>query len=141
MDEQSFLDRYSRQMLLHEVQRAGQSDIASSVVVVIGAGGLGATCLPYLAGAGVGTLRIVDFDVVESTNLHRQVLHSTEGAAKRTLKVHSAVDRLIALNPNVCYEPIAARITHDNAWDIVKDAHVVVDCSDNFATRYLLWYV
>ena len=77
---------------------------------------------------------------MEVTNLHRQVLHTSDAAGARILKVHSAVQRLELINPHVHYEPINARITHENVLDIVKDAHVVVDCSDNFATRYLLWY-
>ena len=128
------IERYSRQIVLHGVGGPGQNKLKGARVLAIGAGGLGSPLLQYLAGAGVGRLAIVDDDVVALSNLHRQVLHGTHDVGR--LKVESADLALARLNPHVRVERINRRINADNARDIVAGYDVVVDGSDNFATRY-----
>ena len=102
--------RYSRQMLLPSFQRCGQEALRDAQVVVVGAGGLGSSCLLYLAGAGFGRIRVVDFDSVEVSNLHRQVIHSEEAAQMNLNKAESAVRQLRKLNSNIVYEAINENI-------------------------------
>jgi adenylyltransferase/sulfurtransferase len=127
---------YSRQVALKEVGPAGQARLRASRVLVIGAGGLGVPVLSYLAGAGVGTLGIVDGDALEASNLHRQPLYalSDVGQAKARL----AAERLHALNPDVHYEVHAERFEAANARRLVERYDLAIDCSDNFATKFLL---
>ena len=132
------INRYSRQMLLPSVQRSGQERLQRCTVVVVGAGGLGSSCLLYLGGAGVGRIRIIDFDVVEVGNLHRQVIHCEAEAATHSFKAESAARKLSALNSSTVCEPIVAKLTHSNAMDLLQGADVVVDATDNFSSRYLL---
>lgn len=127
--------RYIRQTTLPGFGAAGQSALAAGRVLVIGAGGLGSSVLPALAAAGVGTLGIVDDDTVETSNLHRQYLHSPADVG--SLKVESAVATLTALNPDITVVAHAVRLTADNALEIFADYDVVIDGSDNFPTRYL----
>ena len=128
--------RYSRQLLLPQVGEEGQRRLMTSKVLVIGAGGLGSPAAMYLAAAGVGTLGILDSDVVDVTNLQRQILHNTDRLGRR--KVDSARQTLNALNPDVEIVAIAERLTAENALDLVDGYDVVVDGADNFPTRYLL---
>ncbi|GAA3591206.1 adenylyltransferase/sulfurtransferase MoeZ [Kineosporia mesophila] len=128
--------RYSRQVLLPGLGSVGQRRLKNARVLVIGAGGLGSPVLTYLAAAGVGTISVIDDDVVEVSNLHRQVLHA--GSATGTPKVDSAVRALTELNPLVTVKPLRARITRDNALDVIEGHDVVLDGTDNFATRYLV---
>ena len=128
--------RYSRHLLLPQVGEEGQRRLTTSKVLVIGAGGLGSPSALYLAAAGVGTLGIVDSDVVDVTNLQRQILHNTDRLGRR--KVDSARQTLNALNPLVEVVAIPERLTADNAFDLVDGYDVVVDGADNFPTRYLL---
>jgi molybdopterin/thiamine biosynthesis adenylyltransferase len=130
------LERYARNVILEEVGEEGQLKLLSAKVLVVGAGGLGAPMLLYLAAAGVGTIGIVDDDTVDVTNLQRQVIHS-DGAVDRP-KVESAAERLRALNPDIVIEPIAARLKAENAEAIIARFDLVADGSDNFSTRYLL---
>jgi adenylyltransferase/sulfurtransferase len=127
---------YSRQMLLKEIGAAGQARLASARVLVVGAGGLGSPVLQYLAGAGVGTLGIVDADQLEASNLHRQPLYQLKdvGAAKAKL----AAAAVKALNPSVEAVVHAERFGPANALDLVAAYEVTVDCSDNFRTKYLI---
>jgi len=127
---------YSRQVALKEVGPAGQRRLAAASVVVVGAGGLGCPVLSYLAGAGVGTLHVVDGDVVEASNLHRQPLYSLADAGRG--KAESAAERLRALNPGITIEPHALRLTASNAAGLVSLGDVIVDCSDNFTTKFLV---
>ncbi|RBP64195.1 adenylyltransferase/sulfurtransferase [Brevibacterium sanguinis] len=127
--------RYARQIRLDGFGAAGQEALTDAHVLVIGAGGLGAPVLTYLAAAGVGRLSIVDPDVVELSNLHRQFIHSETGVGRR--KVDSARDRLAELNSSIEIVTHPVLLTVDNALDLVGGADVVVDGSDNFATRYL----
>jgi adenylyltransferase/sulfurtransferase len=130
------LRRYSRHLSLPEVGLAGQERLKGARVLLVGAGGLGSPLALYLAAAGVGALGLADYDVVDETNLQRQVLHGT-GALGRP-KTESGRERLRDLNPNVRVEPIASRLTSANALEIVRAFDVVCDGSDNFPTRYLV---
>jgi adenylyltransferase/sulfurtransferase len=130
------LVRYARHLSLPEVGPEGQRRLKAARVLLVGAGGLGSPAALYLAAAGVGTLGLVDFDVVDATNLQRQVLHGT--AAVGRPKLDSAEERLRDLNPHVRVERLAARLTSANALEILRDYDVVVDGSDNFPTRYLV---
>ncbi|MGH7522523.1 MAG: molybdopterin-synthase adenylyltransferase MoeB [Gemmatimonadales bacterium] len=128
--------RYSRHLTLPDVGLAGQSKLRDARVLLIGAGGLGSPAALYLAAAGVGTLGLVDFDLVDRSNLQRQILHGTSGIG--TPKTESARARLRDVNPHVQVETFAQRLTSANALDILRDFDVVVDGSDNFPTRYLV---
>ena len=130
------LDRYSRQIILKEIGGEAQQKLLSSQVVVIGAGGIGSPAIQYLAGAGVGRLTIVDDDRLDLSNLHRQTLYGTSdiGEPKSPL----ARLRVEALNPDVAVEAVASRIDADNAARLIAGADVVLDGSDNFATRLVV---
>jgi sulfur-carrier protein adenylyltransferase/sulfurtransferase len=130
------LIRYSRHILLPQVGEEGQRTLKKSRVLLIGAGGLGSPVALYLAAAGVGTLGLVDFDVVDLSNLQRQVLHGS--SAIGSPKIDSARDRLRDINPNVHVEAYETRMTSANALDIARDYDLIVDGTDNFATRYLV---
>ena len=127
--------RYSRHLLLPNVTSIGQRRLKAARVLVVGAGGLGSPVALYLAAAGVGQLGLVDFDDVDITNLQRQLLHGTRDVGRP--KLDSARDRLLDVNPNVRVELHATRLTAVNALEIMGDYDLVVDGTDNFATRYL----
>ncbi|HUQ01982.1 MAG TPA: molybdopterin-synthase adenylyltransferase MoeB [Kofleriaceae bacterium] len=129
-------DRYSRHILLPEVGEDGQQKLLASKVLCVGAGGLGSPASLYLAAAGVGTLGLVDDDVVDASNLQRQVVHATDRIG--IPKVESAARTLTALNPDVKVVGHRTRLTSDNALELVAPYDVIVDGADNFATRYLL---
>jgi sulfur-carrier protein adenylyltransferase/sulfurtransferase len=129
-------DRYSRHFLLPEVGEAGQKKIADAKVFVLGAGGLGAPALYYLAAAGVGQLGICDFDAVEASNLQRQIIHST--ARIGVNKARSAKATIEDLNPDVDVRTFEHRLTRDNVDEIVEEYDVIIDATDNFPTRYML---
>jgi adenylyltransferase/sulfurtransferase len=128
-------NRYSRHLLLPEVSIEGQKRLKASRVLLVGTGGLGSPAALYLAAAGVGTIGLVDFDVVDESNLQRQVLHDTAWIGRP--KLESAKARLNALNPNVDVVLFPERLTSDNALRILDGFDVVLDGTDNFATRYL----
>jgi molybdopterin/thiamine biosynthesis adenylyltransferase/rhodanese-related sulfurtransferase len=130
------LIRYSRQLALSEVGLAGQRRIKAARVLLVGAGGLGSPAAMYLAAAGVGTLGLVDFDVVDVSNLQRQIIHGTGDVGRP--KLESAAARLRDVNPFVAIEQFAARLDSSNAMEIIGGFDVVVDGSDNFPTRYLV---
>jgi sulfur-carrier protein adenylyltransferase/sulfurtransferase len=130
------LVRYSRHILLPQVGEAGQRALKKSRVLLVGAGGLGSPVALYLAAAGVGTLGIVEFDTVDLSNLQRQILHGSAGIG--TPKLDSARDRLQDINPNVSIEPYETRLTSENALEIARAFDLIVDGTDNFATRYLV---
>lgn len=130
------LTRYSRHLLLPEVGVEGQRRLKAARVLLVGAGGLGSPAALYLAAAGVGTLGIVDFDRVDITNLHRQVIHGTSDVGRT--KLQSATDRLREVNPHVVVEPHEVRLSSANALAIVRRYDLVVDGTDNFQTRYLV---
>jgi molybdopterin-synthase adenylyltransferase len=130
------VERYARQIVLRGVGGPGQNKLKAARVLVVGAGGLGSPALQYLAGAGVGTLGIVDDDTVALSNLHRQIIHGTDDVGlPKTMSAKEAVHRL---NPHVSVEPIALRLDAANARGVIVRFDVVLDGSDNFATRYAL---
>jgi adenylyltransferase/sulfurtransferase len=128
--------RYSRHLILPEVGMEGQQRLKAAKVLCVGTGGLGAPLLLYLAAAGVGTLGLVDFDTVDASNLHRQVIHSTPDIGRP--KLDSAADKLQALNPGVKIVKHETMLTSANAMEILKDYDLVADGTDNFQTRYLV---
>ena len=128
--------RYSRHLIMPEVGMEGQLKLKQARVLCVGAGGLGSPLAMYLAAAGIGTLGIVDFDVVDFTNLQRQILHSTADVGRK--KLDSAAETIAGINPNVDVRKFEARLTGDNALDIFREFDIVVDGTDNFATRYLV---
>jgi sulfur-carrier protein adenylyltransferase/sulfurtransferase len=130
------MKRYSRHVLIPEVGKEGQLKLLDSKVLIIGAGGLGSPSAYYLAAAGVGTIGIVDSDVVDASNLQRQILHNSKRIGEP--KVDSAKQTLEDLNPDVKVLPIPQRLTRDNVIGIFKDYDLIVDGSDNFPTRYLV---
>ncbi len=130
------LERYARHIVLREVGGPGQAKLKSARVLVVGAGGLGAPVLLYLAAAGCGTLGVVDDDIVSLSNLQRQVIHSTPDIGAR--KVDSAQAAIERLNPHVAVETHMARLDASNALDLITKYDIVADGSDNFATRYLV---
>ena len=133
---QDQMHRYSRHVLIPEVGEAGQLKLLDARVLLVGAGGLGSPAALYLAAAGIGTLGIVDSDVVEESNLQRQVLHTTERVG--TSKVESARAAIAALNPEVRFEGHETRLNRENAWEIISQYDIVVDGTDNFDTRYMI---
>lgn len=130
------LERYARHIILHDVGGPGQMRLKQSRVLVIGAGGLGAPCLMYLAAAGVGTLGVVDDDAVSLSNLQRQIIHATSRIGMA--KTESARASLGEINPHVKVETHAVRLTGENALQIIDNYDIVADGSDNFATRFLV---
>lgn len=130
------LERYARHIVLQDVGGPGQQKLKAARVLVIGAGGLGAPVLQYLAAAGVGTLGVVDDDTVSLSNLQRQVIHDTDHLGEP--KVASAAEAIARLNPHVKVEPHVARLGAMNALALISRYDLVVDGSDNFATRYLV---
>ena len=128
--------RYSRQIILSQVGGKGQRKLLASKVLVVGAGGLGSPAALYLAAAGVGTLGLVDFDVVDLSNLHRQILHHTGDVGRP--KTESAAETLRALNPDVSLAPHRERLTAENCLDLLEPYDVIVEGSDNFPTKYLV---
>jgi adenylyltransferase/sulfurtransferase len=130
------IDRYARHLVLRDVGGPGQARLKEARVLVVGAGGLGAPLIQYLAAAGIGTIGIADDDVVSLSNLQRQVIHRTEDVDR--LKVESAAQAVRRLNPHVQVEAHADRITRDNACELIRAYDVVADGSDNFETRYVV---
>jgi adenylyltransferase/sulfurtransferase len=130
------VNRYTRQITLPEIGEAGQRKLRDGSVLVVGAGGLGSPVAIYLAAAGVGRIGLVDFDRVDVTNLHRQVLYGTSAVGQP--KLQAAKERLEDLNDEVHIETHEARLTSENALEILKNYEVIVDGTDNFATRYLV---
>ncbi|WP_427162408.1 molybdopterin-synthase adenylyltransferase MoeB [Aliinostoc sp. HNIBRCY26] len=129
-------ERYSRHLILPEVGVDGQKRLKAASVLCIGTGGLGSPLLLYLAAAGIGRIGIVDFDVVDTSNLQRQVIHGTSWVGKP--KIESAKNRIHEINPYCQVDLYETRLSSENALDIVKDYDIVVDGTDNFPTRYLV---
>ncbi|MGF1535651.1 MAG: molybdopterin-synthase adenylyltransferase MoeB [Elainellaceae cyanobacterium] len=129
-------ERFSRHLILPEVGLEGQKRLKAASVLCIGTGGLGSPLLLYLAAAGVGRLGIVDFDVVDRSNLQRQIIHSTSGVGKP--KIESAKHRILEINPFCQVDLYNTRISAENALDLMRDYDVIVDGTDNFPTRYLV---
>lgn len=129
-------ERYSRHLILPEVGLEGQKRLKAASVLCIGTGGLGSPLLLYLAAAGIGRIGIVDFDVVDHSNLQRQVIHGTSWVGKP--KIESAKNRILEINPACQVDLYETRISSENALDIIKPYDIVVDGTDNFPTRYLV---
>jgi molybdopterin/thiamine biosynthesis adenylyltransferase/rhodanese-related sulfurtransferase/molybdopterin converting factor small subunit len=127
--------RYSRHLIMPEVGMEGQRRLKASSVLLIGTGGLGSPLGLYLAAAGIGRLGLVDFDVVDQSNLQRQIIHGTKDVGR--LKLHSAKDRLADINPHVQVDTYETALRAENALDILKNYDVIIDGTDNFPTRYL----
>lgn len=136
MLSQAEIERYARHIVLPEIGGAGQQKLKEARVLIVGAGGLGAPVIQYLAAAGVGTLVIADDDTVSVSNLQRQIIHDTDSIG--TAKTASAGIAVARINPHVTVIETNARITRDNAADEISKADIVVDGSDNFDTRYML---
>ncbi len=132
----SEIRRYSRHFILPEFGARGQKKLKAARVLVVGAGGLGSPAAMYLAAAGVGTLGLVDFDVVDLSNLQRQLLHGTADVGRP--KLDSAKESLAAINPEVVFQPHAMHLSSDNALQLFAQYDLVLDGTDNFATRYLI---
>jgi len=130
------IERYARHLVLRDIGGPGQSKLKAARVLVVGAGGLGAPLLQYLAAAGVGALGVVDDDAVSLSNLQRQVIHATQDVGR--LKVDSAQDAALRINPHVVVEPHRMRLDATNARTLISRYDIVADGSDNFATRYLV---
>ena len=130
------LSRYSRHLILPEVGMEGQQKLKAARVLCVGTGGLGSPLALYLTAAGIGTLGLVDFDVVDSSNLQRQIIHSTKDIGRK--KIDSAEEKLKALNPSINIVKHETMLTSANALDIIKDYDIVADGTDNFPTRYLV---
>ncbi|MFH7028284.1 MAG: molybdopterin-synthase adenylyltransferase MoeB [Heteroscytonema crispum UTEX LB 1556] len=129
-------ERYSRHLILPEVGLEGQKRLKAASVLCIGTGGLGSPLLLYLAAAGIGRIGIVDFDIVDSSNLQRQVIHGTSWVGKP--KIESAKNRILEINPFCQVDLYETRLSSENALDIIKPYDIVVDGTDNFPTRYLV---
>ena len=130
------MQRYSRHLILPEVGLDGQKKLKNARVLLIGTGGLGAPLGMYLAAAGVGTLGLVDFDVVDVTNLQRQIIHGTKDVGRP--KIESGMDRIRDINPLVNIEPHNTRLSSENALDLFREYDIIIDGTDNFPTRYLV---
>ncbi len=128
--------RYSRHLIMPEVGMDGQTRLKAARILCIGAGGLGSPLALYLAAAGVGTLGVVDFDVVDFTNLQRQIIHSTADVGRK--KLDSAAEKIKAINPYVQVRPFETKLTSANALELFREFDIVVDGTDNFPTRYLV---
>ena len=128
--------RYSRHILLPQIEYAGQEKLTQSHVLIVGAGGLGAPVALYLAASGVGQLTICDFDNVDLTNLQRQIIHTTQSVG--TNKALSAQQTIYEINPDVIVQTVQQKSTEAEFTELAKQIDVVIDCSDNFATRYAL---
>src|SRR5689334_15942991 len=128
--------RYSRHLIMPEVSMEGQLKLKAARVLCIGAGGLGSPLALYLGAAGVGTLGLVDFDVVDYTNLQRQIIHSAADVGRK--KLDSAADKLKAINPLINLRTFDTRLSSDNALELFRDFDIIADGTDNFPTRYLV---
>nr|MDO8116558.1 HesA/MoeB/ThiF family protein [Candidatus Sigynarchaeota archaeon] len=130
------MERYSRQVRMPDIGEDGQEKLRRAKVVVIGTGGLGSPILMYLVAAGIGHVRFVDCDVVDISNLNRQILHTTPNVGVR--KTRSALEALRALNPDITIEPVDAKFTPENAHDLLRGMDYIIDASDNFDAKFLV---
>jgi len=135
MDDQSLL-RYNRQIMLPQIDIQGQQILLDSHIMIVGLGGLGSPAAMYLASAGIGHITLVDFDDVDLSNLQRQIVHSNKDIGKR--KVHSAKARLLELNPSIKITCIDEKLTQQTFKQKLGNVNLILDCSDNFETRYSL---
>ena len=130
------IKRYSRHLIMPEVGVDGQRRLKAGSVLCVGAGGLGSPAAMYLAAAGVGRIGIVDFDVVDYSNLQRQIIHGTSSIGKT--KLQSAKERLLDINPHIQVDTYETALSSDNALELFAPYDVILDCTDNFAAKYLI---
>lgn len=130
------IERYSRHLLLQQVGGEGQEKLLAGKVLIVGAGGLGSPAGLYLAAAGIGTIGIIDTDVVDLTNLQRQILHATSDLGRA--KVESARERMQAINPDIAVRTYRKKLSADNALEIIRDYDFIIDGTDNFPAKFLL---
>lgn len=130
------LERYSRHIMLEEIGREGQEKLLNSCVLIIGAGGLGSPAAMYLAAAGVGTIGIADADTVDLSNLQRQIIHTTKDRGRD--KVQSAKETMASINPDVTVNTYKIFVDSDNIYDLIRDYDFVLDCTDNFKSKFLI---
>lgn len=136
-EKSAWARRYSRQMLVPQFGGVqGQALLSNCKILVVGAGGIGSTVIMYLAGAGIGRIDILDFDIVEESNLHRQIIHTQEGADSKQFKAESACQRVRSLNPQITTNPLIYRLTSENARELLQGYDVIVDATDNYEARY-----
>ncbi len=133
---QEQINRYSRQIVLREIGGIGQKKLLNSKITLVGLGALGSPVAYYLVAAGIGNLKVIDYDTVELSNLHRQILHFTKDINRK--KTESAIEKLNLLNPDCKIEVIPEKITSKNAKDILKNSDFVIEGSDNFPTKMLI---
>jgi len=136
MLSQEQLQRYARNIIIPEIGKAGQENLLAAKVLIAGCGGLGSACAYYLAAAGCGTIGVADFDTVDLDNLQRQILHTTKDVG--ILKVDSAKKKLTDINPDIKINCYQERLSKTNISNIINDYDLLVECSDNFSTKYLL---
>ncbi|MHA1264146.1 MAG: HesA/MoeB/ThiF family protein [Candidatus Helarchaeota archaeon] len=129
-------ERYARQLIIKDWGEEAQEKLKKATIAIIGLGGLGSASSIYATAAGIGKIKIVDHDIVDLSNLNRQIVHFTPDIAKK--KVESAYEKLSALNPEVEIEPCAIKLAEENMIDIIKDCDIILDALDNFHTRFLL---
>ncbi|MCI1270576.1 MAG: HesA/MoeB/ThiF family protein, partial [Sphingobium sp.] len=134
--DDALLDRYARHIVLREIGGAGQMQLMSAHVTVVGAGGIGCPAIQYLAGAGVGTIRVIDDDAVALSNLQRQTLFGSEDIGRS--KAEAAMQAVARLNPHVKLIPIVQRLDADNAETLLRHSDVIIDGCDNFSTRLIV---
>ncbi|MES2309236.1 MAG: molybdopterin-synthase adenylyltransferase MoeB [Verrucomicrobiota bacterium] len=130
------IKRYGRHLIMPEVTLDGQKKLKAAKILCIGTGGLGSPLLAYLTAAGIGNIGLVDFDTVDYSNLHRQIIHKTKNVGKP--KIHSAIETMKEINPYVQVQPYETSFRSDNAMEIAKDYDIIIDGTDNFPTRYLV---
>ncbi len=130
------IKRYGRHLIMPEVTLEGQKKLKAAKILCIGTGGLGSPLLAYLTAAGIGNIGLVDFDTVDYSNLHRQIIHKTKNVGKP--KIHSAIETMKEINPYVQVQPYETSFRSDNAMEIAKDYDIIIDGTDNFPTRYLV---
>jgi sulfur-carrier protein adenylyltransferase/sulfurtransferase len=130
------IKRYGRHLIMPEVTLEGQKKLKAAKILCIGTGGLGSPLLAYLTAAGIGNIGLVDFDTVDYSNLHRQIIHKTKNVGKP--KIHSAIETMKEINPYVQVQPFETSFRSDNAMEIAKDYDIIIDGTDNFPTRYLV---
>lgn len=128
--------RYSRHLMLEEVGESGQENFKKAKVLIIGSGALASPNILYLAGAGIGTIGIIDDDIVDVSNLHRQVVFSTQDIGK--LKVECAKNRILAINPHIQVQTYPLRFTLENAQTLIQDYDLIIDATDNFVSKFLI---
>jgi molybdopterin/thiamine biosynthesis adenylyltransferase len=129
-------ERYHRQLIISEIGETGQEKLKNASVIIVGAGGLGSPVLMYLAASGIGEIGIIDADTVKTENLQRQIIYTTDDTGR--LKAEVASERISRLNPLIKIQPFPLRLNEDNAPYLLKEYDMAVDCSDNYATRYLI---